>query len=156
MTFSFDICSKFVWVGAPICWALGGIYIFITSLDTVSALWDTTYQYWTGGHTKYTNIDQISRLILHFNSPRSFLLSVGQTKKITFHHLRTGEYGDGPLASQLEIFCWSTMLLGLLVMSLLASKAGITLAIRSILVLLMGPGVSPVEFSLQDLGIRSK
>ena len=45
------------------------------------------------------------------------------------------------------------MFLGLLVISLLASKAGITLFIRSILVLLLGPSVTPIEFSLQDLGI---
>ena len=109
MTFSFDICSKFVWVGA-IWWALGGIYIFITSLDTVSALYETL-QLTTGGQKIYKQQPRyyvVPRLRLqHFNSPRSFLLSKGQTKEITFHHLRSGEY-KLYITSHQSVSCWST------------------------------------------------
>ena len=86
-----------------------------------------------------------------------------QTKKITFHHF--GEYGlciTNLVISQSvrDILLINTedltMFLGLLSISLLASKAGIILFIRSILVLLMGPGLTPIELTLQDLGIIAK
>ena len=60
--------------------------------------------------------NQILGLRLHFNSPRFFLLSVGQTKKITFHHFRFRQGGESTdyglyitdraesSASQTEIF----------------------------------------------------
>ena len=125
VTFSFDICSKFVWVGA-IWWALGGIYIFITSLDTVTALWDT-YHCWTHKISKQTHASNTrspesgSSSVWH--SVPGSQLSAGQTKKTTFHLLISVEEVEGEeyrlyiteigpaqsLSSQSSLFSGSTI-----------------------------------------------
>lgn len=46
------------------------------------------------------------------------------------------------------------MLLGFLFLSILASKTGISLVLRSVLVVILGsPNNAVIEFTLQDLGI---
>ena len=117
------------------------------------------------GHTKYTNNkpDIRAQITLQQSQVLPPLCWSNKENNFSSFQIQTGgestDYGlyitdrAESSASQTEIFWWSTMFLGLLVISLLASKAGITLFIRSILVLLLGPSVSPIEFSLQELGI---
>ena len=85
------------------------LYLHYLIRHSQCSVWDTTYHWWTEKiYKQQPRYYVVPRLRLqHFNSPRSFLLSEGQTKEITFHHLRSGEY-KLYITSHQSVSCWST------------------------------------------------